>query len=77
MARKDETLRAFLEHPLLTDKYDLSESEKQLSLREAMKSDKPIIKALAMVVDEKEDGKVITDNRLYDMTMKYLQTSVR
>lgn len=51
MARKDDILKSFLHHELLTTKYELQDSDIPVTVREALNSDKPIIKAIALIVE--------------------------
>ncbi len=77
MARKDEILQSFLNHNLLKDKYDLSSEEQNMRHLDALNSEKPIIKSIALLVDELENSSAISDGRLYEMLTQYLNTIVR
>ena len=51
MARKDDILKSFLTHQLLESKYELNKEELPSTIREALNSDIPIIKAIALIVE--------------------------
>ena len=73
MARKDEILNSFLKHELLTSKYEVKKSELPTTVREALNSDIPIVKAIALVVDGLESSIPITDAALNTQIRQYLQ----
>ena len=50
MARKDEILKSFLNHELLETVYKLKKDELPSTIREALNSEKLIIKAIALIV---------------------------
>jgi hypothetical protein len=75
MARKDEILRSFLHHEILVSKYELTEHERNMSVTEALNSEKPIMKSIAMIVNTLEDSAATTDGRLYEMVVQYLNTA--
>ena len=72
MARKDNILQTFLSHELFELEYSISEQDKQLSVREALQSDKPIVKALAIIIDGLEKQPPETDNTLRKQVLQYL-----
>ena len=51
MARKDDILKSFLTHELLEGKYELKNEELPTTVREAMISDVPIVKPIALIVE--------------------------
>jgi len=73
MARKDDIFCSFLNHEMLKDKYELKESEIPSTVREALNSDKPIVKAIALIVDGLESPTPITDAALNTQIRQYLQ----
>ncbi len=75
MARKDDILKSFLEHKMLTEKYELSSSDIPQTVREGLKSDKPIIKAIAMIVDSLEASTPVTDKVLHTTITQLLNTT--
>ena len=72
MARKDEILKSFLEHTILKDKYDLEAKNMPATVREALDSPIPIIKAVALIVDSLESSQPVTDAVLRNMITQYL-----
>lgn len=72
MARKDKILQTFLSHELLVSKYNISSEDQLLTIREAMQSDKPIIKALAIIVDGLQQSPPETDNSLRKQVLQFL-----
>lgn len=72
MARKDEIFQSFLRHELLESKYSLNTEEIPTTVREALNSDKPIIKAIALIVSALEDTSPVTDKVLRDQITTYL-----
>lgn len=51
MAEKDSILLSFMEHEVLTTKYNLDKNTLPKSHKEAMNSTIPIIKSIAEIVD--------------------------
>lgn len=76
MARKDEILCSFLKHEMLTSKYELKKSEIPSTVREALNSDIPIIKAIALIVDGLESPTQITDSALRNQIIQYLNETI-
>ncbi|SFC93455.1 hypothetical protein SAMN05421780_11321 [Flexibacter flexilis DSM 6793] len=74
MARKDEILKSFLNHELLTTKYELQDSEIPATVREALNSDKLIIKAIALIVEGLDGTSPVTDKVLRDQVTQFLNT---
>ena len=72
MARKDDILINFLQHDLLKSKYELTDNDIPNSMQSALKSSKPIIKAIALIVDNLENPIPITDNSLRNLVTQYL-----
>ena len=73
MARKDEILHSFLEHDLLKDKYGLSSAKMPKNIREATNSSEPIVKAIALIVDNLENLTPITDVALRNLITQFLK----
>ena len=73
MARKDDILKSFLTHELLESKYKLNRDELPNTVREAFNSDKPIVKAIALIIDGLEKSPSITDAALNTQIRQYLQ----
>lgn len=72
MARQDDILKCFLEHEILKSKYKLKATEIPSHLREALKSKIPIVKAIALIVENLESNQVITDKALRDLVLQHL-----
>ncbi len=72
MARKDDILKSFLTHELLESKYELKKEELPTTVREALNSDKPIIKAIALLVEGLDGTSPVTDKVLRDQLTTYL-----
>lgn len=72
MARKDDILKSFLTHELLESKYELKKEELPTTVREALNSDKPIIKAIALVVEGLDGTSPVTDKELREQLTTYL-----
>ena len=75
MARKDEILNSFLKHELLTSKYEVKKSQLPTTVREALNSDIPILKAIALVVDGLESQQ-ITDAALRNQITQFLNEAI-
>ena len=76
MARKDDILRSFLNHELLENKYEFKKEELPSTVREALNSDKPIIKAIALIVEGLEKSPTATDNELRNSVLQFLNTAI-
>lgn len=72
MARKDDILRSFLTHELLESKYEIRKEDLPTTVREALNSEKPIIKAIALVVEGLDGSSPVTDKVLRDQLTTYL-----
>lgn len=76
MARKDEILSSFLKHEMLKKKYELKKSDISLTVREALNSDIPIVKAIALVVEGLESPTQITDVALRNQITQFLNEAI-
>ena len=76
MARKDDILKSFLTHELLENKYEFKKEELPTTVREALSSDKPIIKAIALIVEGLEKSPTATDNELRNSVLQFLNTAI-
>lgn len=76
MARKDDILNNFLQHEMLKEKYELKKSEIPLTVREALNSDKPIVKAIALIIDGLESQPTITDAALRNSVTQFLNETI-
>lgn len=75
MARKDEILYSFLQHDLIAQKYEVASGDLPSTIREALNSDIPIIKAIALIVDGLESSPPVTDAVLRNQIIQFLNES--
>ena len=76
MAIKDEILCSFLKHPMLTSKYAMQKSDMPSTVREALNSDIPIVKAIALIVDGLQSKPPITDTVLRNTVTQFLNEEI-
>jgi len=76
MARKDDILKSFLTHELLESKYELKQEKLPKTVREALSSDIPIVKAIALIVEGLEKSPTATDNELRNSVLQFLNTAI-
>lgn len=76
MARKDDILKSFLSNELLESKYELKNNDFPQTVREALNSNKPIVKAIALIVEGLEKKPQATDNELRTTIIQYLNTAL-
>ncbi len=76
MARKDDILKSFLTHELLENKYKLKKEQHPTTVREALNSDKPIVKAIALIVEGLEKSPTSTDNELRNSVLQFLNAAI-
>ena len=76
MARKDDILKSFLTHELLESKYMLRNEELPTTVREALNSDIPIVKAIALIIEGLEKSPSATDNELRNSILQFLNTAI-
>jgi len=76
MARKDDILKSFLTHELLESKYDLKNEQIPKTVREALSSEKPIIKAIALIVEGLDGAVPITDPVLRNQITQFLNDAL-
>jgi hypothetical protein len=74
MARKDEILKSFISHPLIKEKYS-REATLPATIREALVSEEPIIKAIALIIENTETSSPQSDLALYRTVTQYLNTA--
>jgi hypothetical protein len=72
MAKKDELLLSFLQHELIAEKYKVDKDALPRSLRDALNSDVPIIKAIALIIEGLESTPPSTDNTLRNQITQFL-----
>jgi len=76
MARRDEILQSFLQNEMLSEKYELKKSEIPLTVREGLKSDSPIVKAISLIVDGLEAPTPLTDAALRNQILLFLNEAI-
>jgi hypothetical protein len=76
MARQDDILKSFLSHEILVNKYELVREELPKTVREALNSDIPIVKAIAIVVQGLERTPTATDNELRNSVLQFLNEAI-
>lgn len=72
MARKDDIFISFIKHELIREQYDLTESDLPLNLKDGIKSDHTIIKAIALIVENTEGINPLSDKALYGQITQFL-----
>lgn len=76
MARKDDILKSFLTHELLENKYEFNKETLPSTIREALNSDKPIIKAIALIVEGLDGTSPVTDSVLRNQVTQFLNEAL-
>ncbi len=71
MIRKDKLLLDFLNHSKIKE-YNIPKSELKLSVQDAMRSNYPIVKSIAMIVNELEKSSPTSDNELNKIIKRML-----
>ena len=72
MARKDDIFISFIKDKLISEKYDLNESDLPHSLKDGLKSEHTIIKAIALIVENTEGVNPLSDKALYGQITQFL-----
>jgi|688.fasta_scaffold823516_2 hypothetical protein len=76
MAKKDDILKSFLTHELLESKYNFKKEEIPGTVIEALNSDIPIVKAIALIINGLEKKPPSTDNELRNSVLQSLNTAI-
>ena len=76
MARKDKILKSFLSHEILESKYEIKKTDLPSTVREALTSDKPIIKTIALIVEGLDGTSPVTDKVLQAQVLTYLNDKI-
>lgn len=76
MARKDDILKSFLTHELLESKYELKKEELPKTIREALNSDIPIVKAIALIIEGLDGTSPVTDSVLRNQVTQFLNEAL-
>lgn len=74
--KKNQIFRKFINHRLIKEKYELSENDIPNNITSGLASSKPIIKTIAILVDELEDNNGINDVSLYRKIQIYLHQNI-
>lgn len=75
MARKDAIFESFINHELIKQQYNLRDADLPASLHEGLSSDVPIIKTIALIVEDTESYSSSSDKSLYASLTQYLNVS--
>jgi hypothetical protein len=70
--RKDKILCSFLSHEILASNYKLDKELLPKTVHDALISDIPIVKAIALIVDNLEGPNSVTDSGLRNIINQYL-----
>lgn len=76
MARKDDILKSFLTHELLESKYELRNEQLPTTVREALNSRNPIVKAIALIVEGLDGTSPVTDPVLRNQVTQFLNEAL-
>ncbi len=76
MARKDTILKSFLNHDLLESKYEFDKTDLPATVREALNSDKAIVKAIALIVEGLDGTSPVTDSVLRNQVTQFLNEAL-
>ena len=76
MARKDDILKSFLTHELLESKYEIDKTSLPTTVREALSSNEPIVKAIALIVDGLDGTSPVTDSVLRNQVTQFLNEAI-
>jgi hypothetical protein len=76
MARKDDILKSFLKHELLETEFELNKEDFPSTVREALKSDKPIIKAIGLIIEGLDGTSPVTDSALRNQVTQFLNEAL-
>jgi len=76
MARKDEILKSFLKHEILQSKYKFNNKKLPTTVREALDSQKPIIKAIGLIVEGLDGTSPVTDSVLRNQVTQFLNEAL-
>ena len=68
----NELLNSFLDHELLQDKYKIAKKDLPNNLKDALKSDNPVVNSIAMIVQSIQSDSNITDKALKTKVSQHL-----
>ncbi|MAB47206.1 hypothetical protein [Pontimicrobium sp. IMCC45349] len=75
MARKDDILKSFLEHEIISEKYGINKDDIPDKLQEGLNSEHAIIKAISLIVENTEGFNTVSDKALYSQITQFLNES--
>jgi hypothetical protein len=73
---KNKIYKKFVGHKLIKEKYGLEEKDIPNNITTALVSEKPIIKTIAILVDELQSNQGINEVSLYNKINIYLQKNI-
>lgn len=73
---KNKIFKKFISHELIKDKYQLKERDIPNNITRALVSEIPIVKTIAILVDELENNQGINDITLYNKISIYLNQNI-
>lgn len=73
---KNKIYKKFISHELIKEKYGLEEKDIPNNITKALVSEIPIIKTIAILVDELEKNQGINDIALYNKINIYLNQNI-
>ncbi len=68
----NELLNSFLDHELLQEKYKIAKKDLPDNLKDALKSDNPVVNSIAMIVQSIQSDSNITDKALKTKVSQHL-----
>jgi hypothetical protein len=75
MARKDDIFKSFLQHDMLKENYSIESDDLPETVRDGLNSNLPIIKAIALIVENLESTPPVTDKVLQTTITQFLNTA--
>tara|TARA_R110000744_G_scaffold305286_2_gene413572 strand:+ start:1900 stop:2133 length:234 start_codon:yes stop_codon:yes gene_type:complete len=75
MARKDDVFKSFLEHELISEKYEIPKEDLPNKLSDGLNSKHVVIKAIALIVENTEALNPISDKAMYGKITQFLNES--
>ena len=76
MARQDEILRSFLQHPIISSKYEITDIKPSITVEEGIVSDKAIVRSISTIVKNLEKQSPISDKDLQTQILQLLNLIV-
>lgn len=73
---KNKIFKKFISHELIKDKYQIEERDIPNNITRALVSEIPIVKTIAILVDEMENNQGINDITLYNKISIYLNQNI-